>query len=162
LKQAVDDFTLARDMEKRLILDQLTKDLAGYHDPHGPGPAASAPAGAYNPNLQYERSSQPLYPSGPSSAASQHAPVFQHQVPQQQMPQFQNQQNQQPQYQYQHPQAATGYPGARPVSPNPAANASAPPTSSSSTSGIWVCPLCTFSNQALHLQCSMCGSAKTA
>ena len=32
LKQRVDDFMLARDMEKRMILEQLTRDIAGYTD----------------------------------------------------------------------------------------------------------------------------------
>jgi len=164
LKQAVDDFTIARDMEKRLILDQLTKDLAGYHDPHG-GPAGSAmgSAGAYNPNLQYDRPAQPLYPSGPAPGLAPgpvqpQGPVFQHQTPQYQHQSVPAPQPfLQPQYQFQQPTA--GYPGARPVSPNPSPSAPAA-SAPASTAGNWICPLCTFSNQSMHLQCGMCGSAK--
>jgi len=67
----VSDFLVARDMEKRMILDQLTQSLAGFSA--APEIKEPNPSPAVNPNLSLDHPSNPMYRFSPppvSSAAS--------------------------------------------------------------------------------------------
>ena len=75
LRQRVQDFVVARGMEKQLVLEQITQDIAAFRDDDragqrgGGAASASSSAGAamhpVNPNLKYDTPAQPLYDFAP-------------------------------------------------------------------------------------------------
>ena len=82
LRQRVEDFCVARGMEKSLVLEQITSDIASYRDDGGRGGSAmqrngANGSGAYatNPNLSFEHVDTPMYdfPAVASNSPSPHA-----------------------------------------------------------------------------------------
>ena len=76
LRQRVEDFCVARGMEKSLVLEQITSDIASYRDDSGGrsgagsgmqarngthGSGSGSGAYAANPNLSYEQPDVPMY-----------------------------------------------------------------------------------------------------
>ena len=93
LRQRVEDFCVARGMEKSLVLEQITSDIASYRGDDGGRSGSGAMqrngtngGGAYavNPNLNYEQPDVPMYdfsavtsslPSAPHNASAAAAPA---------------------------------------------------------------------------------------
>jgi len=173
LSQRVEDFVFARDMEKRMILDQLTKSLAGYGEDDKSGDVRPRGGSASNPNMSFEgggmygtissapppttstttqRLEPPYFPTAPSSN-SYGAPstgLYQQQPLQQQQ--------QQPST---NPFSPSFQPQSSPY--NPSSSPSSFPTpqkSQTDTSGTWACGACTYVNPPTASVCSVCSTPR--
>jgi len=175
LSQRVEDFVFARDMEKRMILDQLTKSLAGYDEDKSGG---GRPRGgsASNPNMSFEGGG--MYgqintgPPPTTSTTSQRLepPYFQQTGFQQ--PQQQHQQQQQQYPPSTNPFAPTfqqsspsPYPQSSSLSPSfplmgTIPGATPPQKPQADTSGQWACGACTLMNPPTASVCSVCSTPR--
>jgi programmed cell death 6-interacting protein len=173
LKQEVDSFIVARDMEKQLVLKQLTSQMSNY---------SSAPASQFmqpqSPQHANGQQQQQLVQNG---VQQQMAQLSVQEMQQQQQPQssappvttlydyqgnpiVDQQQQQQPQNQHQSYELPISNPNTQ-VPPNvyPTRNNDANPPhvpQRLSKSGTWACASCTFQNELNHLQCGMCQAEK--
>lgn len=151
LKQRAEDFQAARTMEKKMLLEQLTKEFAGVSvdskqaaPPGAPAPVGQPPAAGapyaftqpppFNPSL-YAHPGYQYPPSVPPTATPPPGVTVAHPVA---------------------PQA-----GAAPAAPATPSAPSAPAAPANLAAGLWSCPACTYTNAPLHLQCGMCGTTRS-
>jgi len=185
LTQRVEDFVFARDMEKRMILDQLTKSLAGYLDDDK---SAGRPRGgsASNPNMSIEGGDlygslnssstsgtqqktdsslysfpQPTAPTNPFGTAYQQPQQQQQSHTQQQQSHTQQQQPHTQQQQQQQVHSGTN-PFAPPSHSTYSQSFPSPqPThTDTSTPGSWACGACTYLNPPTAAACGICSAPR--
>jgi len=136
LRQQVRDFVVAREHEKKMYMDQITRAIAsqtGTDTKKPQGPPGGAPGGMYG----YQEGT-PTNGGGVPSAPSA------------------------PQEVTVSPVVANDYGGAAPmeVVPQPV-TVQATPAAPSGNNGEWACHVCTYLNSRNDTNCGMCNSART-
>jgi len=170
LAQRVDDFVFARDMEKRMILDQLTKSLAGFEDEK----SEPKPSSASNPNMSVESGSlyAPITPPTPSAPIPSSVPrgsnPFSQPPPTSYSQPSHYSQPTPPFNPYQQPHSQPHQPYQQPYQqPTPSSvplmgtvPGAIPPQSQGSAPGSWNCSACTYLNTPTASACVMCGTGR--